>query len=220
MCATACSRDSLEVASDSPFSSGRRPAYTPFDVVAGERRLEHRVDVVEQVVDVARAGRRVGLVQLPVGVGGADDPVPAPRDDEQHRLLGAQDQAGVRADPVPRHDQVDALAGPHVELAALPGQRLRVVGPDAGGVDHLPRVDPHGTAGLEVLHDGAAHALALTDELRRPGSGSRRGRRTPLPCARGTSCAVRRRPARRSTAGRRSARPCAATARSCGHRVG
>jgi hypothetical protein len=63
--------------------------------------------------------------------------VPAPRDDEQHRLLGAQDQPGVAADPVARDDQVDALAGPDLELAALADQALGLVGPDAGGVDDL-----------------------------------------------------------------------------------
>ena len=49
----------------------------------------HLVDPVEQVRDVG--GRRGGVraVQLPVGVGGADDPVPAPRDDEEHRPLAS-----------------------------------------------------------------------------------------------------------------------------------
>ncbi len=75
------------------------------------------------------------LCKRPVGVGGADDPVRAPRDHEQHRLLGAQDQAGLGVDPVARHHDVHALRGPHVEAAAAAGQRLDVVGPDAGAVD-------------------------------------------------------------------------------------
>ena len=43
----------------------------------------------------ASAGRGVGLVEGPRGVGGADDPVPAPRDHEQHRRLRAHDEAGL-----------------------------------------------------------------------------------------------------------------------------
>ena len=120
------------------------------DVLAGQRRAEHRVDVLEQVVDVGGAGGRVRLRQRPVGVGGADDPVPAPRDDEQHALLGAQDEAGVGRQPVARHDQVDALRRPHVELAAGVGQRLGVVGPHAGGVDDLLGPDLEDPAGLQV----------------------------------------------------------------------
>ena len=56
----------------------------------------------------------------PRGVGGPDDPVPAPGDDEEHGLLGAHDEAGLRADPVARHDQVDALGRLHVQRPASP----------------------------------------------------------------------------------------------------
>ena len=45
----------------------------------------------------AAAGRGVRLVEVPRGVGGADDPVPAPRDHEEHRLLGAHDEARPRS---------------------------------------------------------------------------------------------------------------------------
>jgi hypothetical protein len=43
-----------------------------------ERVGQDPVDVLQQVVDVGPAGGRLGPVQLPVGVGGADDPVAAP----------------------------------------------------------------------------------------------------------------------------------------------
>ncbi len=41
-CATVCSRDSLLVASDSPASSGRSPAYTPWtsSLVSGTESTE------------------------------------------------------------------------------------------------------------------------------------------------------------------------------------
>ena len=102
----------------------------------------------------ARDGGGVRLVEVPVGVGGADDPVPAPRDHEQHRRLGAGDEAGLGADPVARHDEVDALAGLDVERSAAADHLLDLVGPDAGGVDHDPGPDLELAAGLEV--DGRA----------------------------------------------------------------
>ena len=59
------------------------------DVVLVQRSGQHRVDGVQQVVDVGASGGGVREIEVPVGVGGADDPVVAPRDDEQHRHLGA-----------------------------------------------------------------------------------------------------------------------------------
>ena len=116
------------------------------------------------------------------------------------------------ADPVARHDEVDALARADVELAALAGQRLRVVGPDAGGVDRPAGPGPRTSSPVSRSRDpGAGDPLALAQEARRPGPGWRRARRTPPRCGPGSSCAGRRRPGRRSTAARRPARPCAAT---------
>ncbi len=111
----------------------------------------------------------MSLVELPVGVRRADDPVPAPGDHEEHRLLGPQDQPGVGADAVARHDQVDALARADVELASFVDKGLRLVGPDPGRVHHLARPDLDGLAGLEVPDHGPAHPLALTEELHDPG---------------------------------------------------
>ena len=72
------------------------------DVVVGQRHRQHLVDVLEDVVDVGLGRRRVREVEMPVGVGGSDDPVRLPRDDEQHRLLGLEDDAALRGDPVAR----------------------------------------------------------------------------------------------------------------------
>ena len=49
-----------------------------------------------------------GPCAAPVGVRRADDPV-GPSDHEQHRLLRAQDHAGLGADPVSRNHDVHAL---------------------------------------------------------------------------------------------------------------
>ena len=67
-------------------------------------------------------------------------------------------------DPVAGHDEVDALGGPDVELAALADHRLGVVGPDAGRVDDLPGVDVELAAGHLVERPDPGDALALAEE--------------------------------------------------------
>ena len=66
----------------------RRPAVAQAgintnDVVSGEGSASKVFGMAQQIVDVSLTGRRVGPVQLPVGVGRADDPMASPRDDEQ-----------------------------------------------------------------------------------------------------------------------------------------
>src|SRR3978361_1875394 len=88
----------------------------------------------------------------------------APRDHEQHGLLGAEDQAGIELQAVARDHEMDALGRAHLELAALADEVLDVVGPDAGRVDDLAR--PHGDrrAALLVAHLHARDPLALAQE--------------------------------------------------------
>ena len=124
------------------------------------------------------------LSSVPVGVGGADDPVPAPRDDEQHALLGAQDQPGRGLDPVARHDQVDALGRADVELPALADQRLGVVGPHAGRVDHLLGADLVDLG--RVSRSATRTPVTRSPSRRKPTTRARltpRARRTRRPCA-------------------------------------
>jgi hypothetical protein len=121
--------------------------------------MERGVDLLQQVVDVGPGGCRMGLVEVPVGVGGADDPVPAPGDDEEDRLLGLQDQPGGGPDPIAGHQNMDALARPDVELAALPDHGLGVVGPDSGGVDDLAGVDLELASGLGVARPDHRESL-------------------------------------------------------------
>src|SRR5215475_13868499 len=83
---------------------GAKPGVDALDVLAGQRRLQEFVDMLEQVVDVAAACSWMRLVQRPRSVGGTDDPVPAPRDDEQDALLRTHDEAGRGVDPVARHN--------------------------------------------------------------------------------------------------------------------
>ena len=159
-----CSRESFEVWSLSPASRGRRPGEDALDVFTRERHGEHGVHVLEQVVDVGRGRGGVRLVEVPVGVGRADQPVPAPRDHEQHALLGAEDHAHGRLDAVARHHEVDALRRAHLERAALADHALRVVGPDAGGVHDLLRAHLEVLVGLQVVGLHADDALADLDE--------------------------------------------------------
>ena len=53
-----------------------------FDVFVSQGLRQDGVHATQQVVDVAAARRWVGEVQVPVGIGGADDPVALPLDDE------------------------------------------------------------------------------------------------------------------------------------------
>ncbi len=124
--------------------------------------------MLQEVVDIGAGGGRVGLVQIPVGVRGADDPVSSPGDDEEDGLLGAQDQAGRGVDAVLGDDQVDALGGADVELAALADEPLGVVGPHAGGVDHLFGPDRVLPAALGVLDERAHDPLPLAEEAGDP----------------------------------------------------
>ncbi len=59
---------------------------------------------------------------------------------------------------------MDALAGAYVELAALAGERLRLVGPHTGGVDDLLGEDVELLARLEVLDLGAGDPIALAQQ--------------------------------------------------------
>ena len=128
-----------------------QPGVDALDVLTGQRHGEDLVHVFEDVVDVRRRRRRVRLVEFPVGVRGADQPVPTPRDHEQHALLGAEDDAQLRLEPVARHNEVHALRGADAELAPFADHRLRVIRPHAGGVHDLAGADVEVFAGLQVV---------------------------------------------------------------------
>ena len=103
---------------------------------------EHRVDVLEQVVDV-------GASWPPGGPSSSDQSVSVvpmiqcrPHGMTNSTLFSVRKMMpGVGLQPVPGHHQVDALGRAHVELAAGVRHRLGVVGPHPGGVDHLLGAD-------------------------------------------------------------------------------
>jgi hypothetical protein len=108
------------------------------------------------------------LVEVPVSVGGADDPVPAPGNHEQHALLGAQDDPGVGVDPIPRNHQVDPVGCADPEPPATADHLLNVIGPYPRGVDHLAGPHRDFLAGLQIANLNAGHPLALAEESGHP----------------------------------------------------
>ena len=113
------------------------------DVVAGEFVGEDRVGVFDQVVDVLRGRHRGVDVFVPRGVGGADDPVAFPGDDEEDGFLRLRDDSGIRVglDLVLGHGDVHALGGEHLEPGIGFRQILLLFGPDASGEDGAAGVD-------------------------------------------------------------------------------
>ena len=76
------------------------------------------------------------------GVGGADDPVARPRDDEQDRLLGLQDQAGVAVDPSRGTTMCTPLVASTRRPPSAPARASVLVRPHARRVDDGPGPDP------------------------------------------------------------------------------
>jgi len=137
------------------------------DVVVPERIRERLVERRQQVIDVRAAGRGVVEIEIPARVGGADDPVLVPGDDEEHAGPGSQDEATLRADPIPRNQQVDPLRGahPHVTTARHPVHAFR---PHAARVDHLARPDHDIATRLETARANRADPAVFLLKAHRP----------------------------------------------------
>ena len=54
-----------------------------FDIVGAKWLCENAIEPFEQIVDVALARGRVGEIEIPVGIGRAEDPVIVPGNDEE-----------------------------------------------------------------------------------------------------------------------------------------
>ena len=105
---------------------------------------------------------------VPVGVGGADDPVPAPRDDEQHRGRRTQDQPGLAGDRRAGHHQVHALGrrtrSPGRAAAGASSSRDDVVAPHAGRGDDGAGRHVELLAGLQVADPDAGHLAGVPEQ--------------------------------------------------------
>ena len=141
------------------------------DVLTGNLVAHALVDLVQDVVDICLGRSRVrqGQALFPVSIGGTDDPVLAPRNDEEHGLFGDEAQSGVSVEGVLRDNDVHTLGGVNGELALRAGHVLNLVVPDTGGVDENLALDCGFAAGLEVTDlrggDAAAVVLLETDNL-------------------------------------------------------
>ena len=123
----------------------------------GQRLGQYPVGVGEYVVHVLGGRHRLGPVAGEVGIGGPDDPPLAPRDEEQHALVGAHDHAGVGVDRRARRHDVHALGHAHV-VAGLDAARLvDEVRPDPGADDDPRGVHVELAAGLLIAHPRAGH---------------------------------------------------------------
>ena len=148
---------------------GPKSGIDPLDVFPSEFLLDHLVDLVQEVVHVPSAGRRMCEIEVPIRVGGADDPVVLPGDDEEHALRGAQNQAGVSMNPVSGDHQVDALGRAHLNSAAT-GHLLDLVGPNPGGVDDLVSAHLNLATAFEAAQVNPGDALARQGQAFDPGA--------------------------------------------------
>ena len=103
----------------------------------------------------------LGPVPGPVGVGGPDDPALSPRNDEQDALLGPQDDAGVGADRLVRHDHVHALRHPHLVAGLDAAELVHQVGPHPGAHHDPLGGDVDVAPGLLVVHPRAGDPLPV-----------------------------------------------------------
>ena len=205
-----------------PRQQRPQPGVDAEDLVGGHRPGEHPVDLVEQVGDVGAAGGRVVAVEPPRGVGGADDPVLAPRDDEQHAGRGPQDQAG-RVPPAPPSrapsiaDRGTTRCTPleartRRSGAGVAQHRADVVAPhagrgdDAAGADRERRSRRSGRPPARRRPRGSRVPRPRRAAARRPGRWRAPGRRSRPRCGRRPGCAGRRRPARPSSGSPRGRR--------------
>jgi hypothetical protein len=88
----------------------------------------------------------------------------SPGDHEQHAVCGSQKQSGVRRETVSRQHEVDPFGGPHRGAAVASERALKLIGPDAGGVDHHASSDLEWVIRLNVANSDADDALPRAHE--------------------------------------------------------
>ena len=134
------------------------------DIVVRNGVIEYCVHVIEHVLNICGGGRRMCLVVVPVGVGGANDPVASPGNNKEHRLLGAQQESHDRLEAITRNHNVDPLRCPHAQRAAIVDKLLGGSSPHSGGVNDLLGADGEFTSGFQVAHGDADDLTLLLQE--------------------------------------------------------
>ena len=139
------------------------------DVLAGQRVGDELVRLHQHVIDVLAGGDGALAVLGVGGVGGADNPVALPGDDEEHGLFGLGEDTAGRVDAVAGNHDVDALGREHLQAAVGVGQGFGFFGPHAGCVDDVLGAYVQALAALEVRQlrtdDAAGCILVETDNL-------------------------------------------------------
>ena len=141
------------------------------DVIAGDLAAYALVYLVQNVVNIGLGRRRIrqGETLFPIGIGGTDDPVLAPWDNEEDGLFGDEAQGCLCIKRILGHNDVHALGGVNGELALHAGHLLNLVIPHAGGVDkdlaaHGGLAAGGGIANLRA-YDAAAAVLVKANDL-------------------------------------------------------
>src|SRR5687768_2906778 len=106
----------------------------------------------------------MGPIELPVGVGSADDPVTTPGNDEEQAFLRTGDQSRHGVDAVPGHYEMDAFRRADSELPPTAQHLLELVDPDPRRIDRLLGANGELAAGLKITNRDAGNAVRLTQE--------------------------------------------------------
>ena len=142
---------------------GAQPGVDAHDVLDRQRTREPAVGLVDEVGDVLAGDRRLVERADVVGVGGADEPVLAPGQQEEHGARRPRDHGGRRPEGLARHHEVHALALPHVARGVGVEQLAQAVGPDPHGTEHHVGVHVEALA-VVGAHRGPHDALALAQQ--------------------------------------------------------
>lgn len=139
------------------------------DVLAGQRVSDQLVGLHQDVVDVL-AGCDGALAVLGVGgVGGANDPVTLPGDDEENGLLGLGEDTAGCVDAVAGNHDVNTLGCQNLQATFGVSEGLGLFGPHAGCVDDVLCAHVQALAGLQVCQlcadDAAGCVLGEADNL-------------------------------------------------------
>ena len=139
------------------------------DVLAGQRVSDQLVGLHQDVVDVL-AGCDGALAVLGVGgVGGANDPVTLPGDDEENGLLGLGEDTAGCVDAVAGNHDVDTLGCQNLQATLGVSEGLGLFGPHAGCVDDVLCAYVQALTGLQVCQlcadDAAGCVLGEADNL-------------------------------------------------------
>ena len=137
------------------LQQGAQTSVRADDIGLGQLIGNQLISLVEHVTDVSLGGDGTLAVFGVGGVGGADNPVTLPGDDEEHGLFGLGEDTAGCLDAVAGHGDVHALRSQHLQALVLGCHGLRLFGPHAGCVDDVGGLDGLLVAGFKVNDSSA-----------------------------------------------------------------